>query len=99
MGRIIGIDIFNNKCRMANMEGTAPMLIPSSGGIHTIIPKVVCYRDGKRVVGNVGNSQEDGVGMCVISGNENHIGREDVYQIYNQTFSAEEIEATIVHSL
>ena len=99
MGRKIGIDIINNKCRAAAMEGTGPELIPSSDGKHAIIPKVACYRDGKRVVGYVGDSQEDGVGMCVISGNVSHIGKGEVYQVYNQAFSIEEIEATIVRSL
>ncbi|WP_227934907.1 molecular chaperone DnaK [Alkalihalobacillus deserti] len=97
MSKIIGIDLGTTNSCVAVMEGGEATVIPNPEGNRTT-PSVVAFKDGERLVGEVGKRQAITNPNTVIS-IKRHMGTDHKETIEGTDYTPQEISAIILQKL
>ncbi|GAE33355.1 molecular chaperone DnaK [Halalkalibacter akibai] len=97
MSKIIGIDLGTTNSCVAVMEGGEATVIPNPEGNRTT-PSVVAFKDGERLVGEVGKRQAITNPNTVIS-IKRHMGTNHKETIEGTDYTPQEISAIILQKL
>lgn len=99
MSKIIGIDLGTTNSCVALIEGGKPVVIANAEGMRTT-PSVVAFTNkGERLIGDAAKRQAVTNPMHTFSSIKRHMGSDFKAEVYNRTYSPQEISAMILKKL